>query len=438
MLVFCIASMTFFRNEKSAAQQIQFARNYSVELSNAAHGFVQLKDSGFIIAGGCGAGSINKGLLMRIDKYGDTVWVKKCDWSDDLYGIEHLNDTAVIVTGVHPIITIWAYSINGDSLWSKSYDSSSTGDYSLRIYKTADQGYIMTNAATDYGFLKIDSVFNEQWHDYQYMPGGGTLYPDIDGGYLGGGGCGGAAIPYQVQRRDSPGNVIWNHCYGNMPGNTQEYYETGLVILPDSNYLITCSGYDWDAMKIDRNTGDTIWTKTLSFITAALGLDYYTMNRFLLVTPHAIYIVNENLDTIWSGYKPLPINVSNIKRTSDGGFAYCGSTFGSLPQQRFLTFVKYDSLGNTVFTSVFNPENNLQPLSFYPNPASNEINISPGNMAVEKNLFFTLCDLQGRIIFQQKCDVSKPIDVSTLPEGLYIASLKGKEKEVRGKVIVQR
>ena len=59
-------------------------------------------------------------------------------------------------------------------------------------------------------------------------------------------------------------------------------------------------------------------------------------------------------------------------------------------------------------------------------------------MAGEKHLFFTLVDLQGRNVLEQSYDSSKPIDVSTLPEGLYIATLKGKEKEVSGKVMIKR
>ena len=59
-------------------------------------------------------------------------------------------------------------------------------------------------------------------------------------------------------------------------------------------------------------------------------------------------------------------------------------------------------------------------------------------MAGEKKLFFTLVDLQGRNVLEQQHDSSKPIDVSTLPEGLYMATLKGKEKQASRKVMIKR
>ncbi|MEO5569552.1 MAG: T9SS type A sorting domain-containing protein, partial [Bacteroidia bacterium] len=102
-------------------------------------------------------------------------------------------------------------------------------------------------------------------------------------------------------------------------------------------------------------------------------------------------------------------------------------------------FIKTDSLGNTVFTAVFNPEHNMQPVLFYPNPASTKLYLNPGSMENEKKILFTLYDLQGRAVLQKEvCDAAKPIDLSVVPEGLYVAVLKGKEKEVRGKVVIQR
>ena len=77
-------------------------------------------------------------------------------------------------------------------------------------------------------------------------------------------------------------------------------------------------------------------------------------------------------------------------------------------------------------------------MNIFPNPARNEIHINLNNLAGEKNVIFTLVDLQGRNVLVQPYESSKLIDVSTLPDGLYIATLKGKEKEVSGKVMIKR
>ncbi|MEP7171377.1 MAG: T9SS type A sorting domain-containing protein, partial [Bacteroidota bacterium] len=242
--------------------------------------------------------------------------------------------------------------------------------------------------------------------------------------------------------------LIWERHQGNQPLSSLDvWYPNDIVFLPDSNYMICTNGYDWQLMKINRVTGDTMWTKNF-YDTAFSNLYYYLdamdyagNSRFIIANNTnngKIMLVNDVGDTIWTKAKPWQnMQIFRLKKTVDGGFAICGylyiNSFTSL-----LAFAKLDSLGNTVFTSIFNPVNYMLPLSFYPNPASNDINISPGSMAAEKNLLFTLCDLQGRNLIQQQYDASKPVDVSTLPEGIYIAVLKGKEKEMRGKVVIQR
>jgi hypothetical protein len=226
-----------------------------------------------------------------------------------------------------------------------------------------------------------------------------------------------------------------------MPSSPYSYYAHDVQVMPDSNYLITCDGTDWQLMKVSRNTGDTIWTKSYPF--PLNSHDLYRLqkagnNNYVCcygTGNSGIMLINgTDGDTIWTHRDPFAFiyYIHDLKKTSDGGYAYCGE------QADFTVFVKLDSLGNTVYTSVFNPENNFQPVTFYPNPATTQLYISLGSMAADRNVTFTLYDLQGRVMLQQQCDVTRPVDVSTVPTGLYIATLKGKEKEVRGKVMIER
>jgi hypothetical protein len=170
-------------------------------------------------------------------------------------------------------------------------------------------------------------------------------------------------------------------------------------------------------------------------------MDYGGNNTYILGGTFMM-LVDEIGDSIWkkpNPFLPYAFLAYDTHRTSDDGYAFCGTVVKqTFPSYQAIAFVKLDSLGNTIFTSIFDPSNSMQPVSFFPNPASNEINICPGKIANEKKLLFTLTDLQGRNILKQSYDTSKPIDVSAVPEGLYMATLKGKEKEVRGKVIIQR
>ncbi|MEO8149283.1 MAG: T9SS type A sorting domain-containing protein [Bacteroidia bacterium] len=419
------------------AQQIQFAKTYPFVTKAAAYSFVQLNDSGFLMAGEYGvSGNGHRAMMIRIDKYGDTLWTKKFPSLGGMYDIIMLDDTTVMVTVSITPITIIKYSINGDSLGAYSYNIGAS-EVSVAIYKTKDKGYIMSNGSASYGFLKLDSAFNEQWHDYKNMCCGGMLVPDIDGGYVGVGKGGSDVQPYMVQRRDSAGNILWNYQYGNESPWANDDYASDVLILPDSNYLVSCAlGNSWQLMKINRNNGDTMWTKEIYPISLTYAMDYYSGNRYLL-GGGVDFIIDENGDSLWTSIKSWGMFIAyDIHPTSDGGFAQCGYSGGGASQ--VISFVKYDSLGNTVFTSVLDPENNLQTLSLYPNPATDKLYINAGTMLNEKKLVFTLTDLQGRSVLNTLYEASTPIDVSALPNGIYIATLKGKEKEVRGKVIIQR
>ncbi|MEO8146370.1 MAG: T9SS type A sorting domain-containing protein [Bacteroidia bacterium] len=433
-------SLSIIIVQSLSGQQIQFAKTYPITNNCHANDFIQLNDSGFIIVGGYKVpGNSYRALMMRINKYGDTVWTKQFTWADEFYSIVDFDDTTFIVTAIYNPISVFAFNINGDSLWSHSYNLS-LPDVSVFIYKTQDKGYILTNGSNSgYRFLKLDSNFMEQWHDDDNMYDGGIVYPDIDDGFVAGGEGGFYHNPYTVQRRNSQGSMLWNYNYGNMPGNTNDYTVRNVIVLPDSNYLASCDGYDWNLMKIDRNTGDTIWTRSYPFF-APFGL-YNMLPRgsninstdYFLVGSGYIYKIDTAADTLW--FHPI-FDSKNLKTTNDHGIAYCGAYLVGASQ--LLLFVKCDSIGNTVISSVFNPENNFQPLTIYPNPATDKLYINAGTMINEKRLLFSLTDLQGRSVLNEQYEASLPIDVSTLPGGIYIATLKGKEKEVRGKVVIQR
>jgi hypothetical protein len=436
------------------SQQISFAKSYHLGQDSYAYGFCELPDSGFILVGytkATSASSSKYSFAMRMDKYGDTLWTRKyLQNAGEINEIVKIDDSTYIVSGGFGLtgglaITLAKMNLNGDTLWSGDYGYSTSG-WAGRIYHALDNGYIINNGNSfDYGLLKLDSSANVEWHTWQTMYYGCTrIKPDFTNGYVAVGGGNSPFQRYEVARLDSSGTTLWQYHYGNQPAwdMTLERFATDVVVMPDSNYLVGSDGHDWQLMKIDHNTGDTIWTK--SFCDTVGCSDYYTVgsmdyagnNHYILAMGYFM-LVDANGDSIWKKQKPFRLSSADVHKTSDGGYAFCGQIVD--PELNYLPvgFVKLDSLGNTIFTSVFNPENNLQPLSFYPNPASNEIYLSPGSMANEKDVQFALYDLQGRSVLQQQY-TSKPVDASAVPEGLYIAVLKGKEKEVRGKVVVSR
>ena len=81
---------------------------------------------------------------------------------------------------------------------------------------------------------------------------------------------------------------------------------------------------------------------------------------------------------------------------------------------------------------------NIQPGTFFPNPAQDELLIRTNLFDSEQAISFSLYDLQGRKILEQLYDKTGPVDLSDVHNGYYVAVVKGKEKEMRRKVMVQR
>ncbi|MCE5344697.1 MAG: T9SS type A sorting domain-containing protein [Bacteroidales bacterium] len=69
---------------------------------------------------------------------------------------------------------------------------------------------------------------------------------------------------------------------------------------------------------------------------------------------------------------------------------------------------------------------NRNRINIWPNPATDHINIDPGELKLSGSSHITVIDLNGRVMFKQL--YREQIDISSLPEGLYIVitSMNGK------------
>ena len=123
--------------------QITFENKYTLPNGSS---FEQAKDSGFIIAG-----TLNyDAALLRIDKYGDTLWLKTyggASTQEEAYSVIQTFDGGFIFTGYtdslgkggHYDVYTVKTDANGDTLWTRTYGGTDV-DMGHCIKQTPDSG----------------------------------------------------------------------------------------------------------------------------------------------------------------------------------------------------------------------------------------------------------------------------------------------------------
>lgn len=162
-------------------------------------------DSGYIIAGSSNSFSYHNDVyLIRTNANGDTIWTRTYGTSsEDEYGycIQQTTDGGYIIVGNKG--TYWTYRIyliktdsEGDTLWTRIYNYGSCTYYGNSIQQTTDGGYIIVGYADSYSWqdtdvflMKINAVGDTLWT--KHYSGGSNLYDEgnsvqqtSDGGYI--------------------------------------------------------------------------------------------------------------------------------------------------------------------------------------------------------------------------------------------------------------
>ncbi|MBW8050105.1 MAG: hypothetical protein FVQ77_07160 [Cytophagales bacterium] len=195
----------------------------------------QTKDGGYIVVGNTesyGAGR-NDIYLFKTDAKGVTLWTKTFGGADDDkgYSVQQTNDDGFIVAGYTESFGAGKSDVyliktneNGDSLWTKTYGSSSW-EHSNSVQQTNDGGYIIAGK-----ILKLET-------------GNSDVY---------------------LIRTDENGDTLWTKTYGG-DGQDEGYFvqqtsEGGYIVAGETWSLETVSA-DGYLIRTDAN-GDTLWTKT--------------------------------------------------------------------------------------------------------------------------------------------------------------------------------
>ncbi|MCH8904253.1 MAG: T9SS type A sorting domain-containing protein [Bacteroidetes bacterium] len=294
----------------------------------------QTTDSGYILVGqteSFGAGDVDI-YLIKTDDTGTIQWNKTYGGTgtDVAWSVQQTNNGGYILGGFTTSfgaggadIYIIRTDANGDTLWTKTYGSSSN-EYCYYMRLTTDNGFVCTGStfskgagSNDIFILKSDSNGNQQWsktigginQDLGY-----SIAPTNDGGYVLTGkmnsyGAGGWDV--YIAKLDSLGNIEWDKTFG---GSGHDWGRS-VQQTTDSGYIIVGQTISFGAglrdmylIKLDGN-GNKQWSKTFGGAFNEYGYD--------------------------------------VQLASDGGFIVVGETrsFGSGGADVYL--VKTDEYGST-------------------------------------------------------------------------------------------
>jgi hypothetical protein len=365
--------------------------------------------------------------FLKTDLYGDTLFTKLVGKTWRAYytnsNIIKSKDDNFVFCGMESLDTLngsldscFALLVkidqNGDTLWVKKYQySTNEENLSTKCIETSDKGFMITGMSRPLNFsytawaIKTDSLGNIQW---QNIYGAASEFFDVeqtlDSGYIFSG-CFGFPNSKElyVVKTDKVGGMQWQKLLGTTNNDNQYTYVHQLA---DSHYIVTGAvdtsaalGYQGKGYiaKLRKN-GSLVWEKTYNGPDASKLTSF--KSKILEITPSEYIVIggkhllsdpNDALNTwlvridstgqfLWErtyNYSGLYDSYSYcIVRTSDKGFILPGST--NTPNQD-LWLLKLDSLGCEVVNCTLGMEEKSifsDGLNVYPNPVNNTAVIS--------------------------------------------------------------
>jgi hypothetical protein len=367
-------------------------------------------DGGYIVGGTSASDKSKKSEADSMDFYGKSensfgsldYWVVKLDRKGKIE---------------------WQRTLGGENAdILKSVEQTKDGGYILGGYSNSPESGAKTEKGYgrgDYWIVKLDKDGQAEWQ--KELGGEGddqicTVHQTADGDIIAAGNSGSETtgnksksnrngMDFWLVKFDSQGTILWQETYDTGKADML----TSLVENPDHSMLI--GGF---AMSEKRRSGKS---------------DKEDINDFVAIK------INAKGEELWkrtigsAGDEVL----RKVIETRDGGYLMAGTSNGQVSRD------KNSNVGGTDFWVVKlkdkeKPKEKPQVIEAIPNPAQQFTNIVVG-YEFEKGVA-TLYDLSGRQLQQLAIyDRTVPIDMSGLPEGIYVVQIRTNKSTDSVKVI---
>jgi len=423
--------------------------------------------------------SVTGSWLVRIDLDGDTLWTVKAidpryaEFPQNMIAASNgryafVSTISDLVSQTQANLSLTLIDEEGHQIWKVLYGNDSLAEVAAQVILTSDGGFAMIGQRTidsqsdaDMYLVRADSGGNFLW-EQQYgggnFEGGYSLVQTPDSGFLLLGwtrSFGAGQRDFYLVKTDSLGVQQWQRTYGG--GGDEVGFS--IMLLSDGNYLLTGAGSQGSAGSIGRKykvtpEGGVIWSKTYAYPSnsgnnlrrtvelpngdlASAGLTDRIGNNnsgWLLRTDsqgnvlwQREYDYNSNTDLFYT-----------LIATSDGGFLLGGQAIVPENASQDAWLLKVDSVGCTYADCLVGIDEN-EPTKVvadvWPNPASSFINIEWQKQAKAEVRMF---DMTGKeVLRRQSHEQREVVDVSLLPNGLYLLQLVQEDVKAVLRIVVQ-
>jgi hypothetical protein len=425
--------------------EIQWQRTLGGTSTESVYSILQTSDGGYIAAGRThsndGDVSGNHGdwdcWVVKLTSMGVVEWQKTYGGSnwDEAYFIQQTTEGGYIlagnsvstdgdVTGNHGYFDIWVVKLNqtGTIEWQKSLGGGNGAEYAQCVRQTIDGGYIVAGStnSTD-GDVSGNNGTDDYWV-VKLSPAGTIEWQNALGGL-------GIDVAHSICQASDDGYVVVGHSGSDSNGDVTGHH----------------GGFDAWVVKLS-NAGDLQWQKALGGSGPDWGFSIQPTNDGGYVisgetqSTDGDVLDNDGGADAWviklgqlgeiqwqktfGGAEAEGANV--ILQTNDGGYITAGYTYSNNGD------VSGNHGGRDIWVVKLSPSSTptssplALPLEIYPNPATNTIYfLSTGVLTKEESgaderFTVTITDLLGWELSRQTISDNNEIDISTLPNGLYL------------------
>lgn len=352
----CIISLTILAVPLTS---FGWTRTYGGFGHSWANYIIQTSDGGYI------ATAVTPWDLVRINKYGDTLWVKSYEIGN-VYCVEDLDGEGYVLTGSsRGDLCIVKVDTAGNEIWRKKYGGND-GEGGIFIQQTQDEGFIISGctesfapSGIDLWILKTDSLGDTLWskvYGYgEHDSKGICVRETVMGDFIILAQCGDLSGPPPsitwLLKIDEYGDTLWTRSYEVKGYCVETAQDGGYVIVGVSGI------YVW--MSKTNSEGGSLWTKYLNTGGEAEG-------RWVCKTEDGNYVVawhigsyrpnlwllkiNDFGDTLWTKTYGLG-HAKCVHQTKDKGFILAGGR-PVLPLSQEILFVRINYDGDTLWFDV--------------------------------------------------------------------------------------